>query len=396
MATNQAMNAGIFTSDLTSTQRVRSVRDEIYNINEGEDELLQLTMSRSKKGASKVVPVNSRKFEFNEQRLPNRYVTITNVSGETFTVSSADTIMLRGGAVLRKDISNTLRVLSMAGSVATCVTGQVAATSLTVGDVLIVVGNAGAESAAFPDPIYFAPTLQYNYLQEVNHAWEVSRWLTTEARYDKAGDMSKNRRDVLFYHKIQCNSVLWMGHLESGLDVNSKQVLGTQGVLESIVSNRGSFSGGILTFKQLRQAIGDYTLKSKSKELDLYVSPDVWGLLDDLWFNKQQISAPIITEAGVSMRKVTLGPKIVNIIQCVLFQTGTNFGNIMVGIDPAYFEIKTGKDQETGRVQWMLEFTQKPEQLGAQVTKQTFVTDIAANLVAEEAHFIMDGAVAVA
>jgi len=93
---------------------------------------------------------------------------------------------------------------------------------------------------------------------------------------------------------------------------------------------------------------------------------------------------------------MSLGPKNVNIIQCVLFQTGTNFSNIMVGIDPAYFEIKTGKDQETGRVQWMLEFTQKPEELGSQVVKQTFVSDIAANLVAEEAHFIATNAVAVA
>ena len=395
MATNQSMNSGIFGSDITSTQRVRDVAKEIYNINEGEDELLQLTMSRSKRGASKVVPVNSRKFEFNEQRLPNRFVTITGVAGDVLTVSTADFVMIRPGMVLRRDLSTAVRVLTAAANTSvTLVAGQGA--GVLVGDVFIVVGNAGAEGAAFPSPIYFAPSLQYNYLQEISHAYEVTRWLTTEARYDRAGDLAKNRKDVLFYHKIQANSVLWMGHIETGTDSNGAQVLGTKGILESIQSNVGTFTGGIVTFQQLRQMIGDYTLKSKSKVLDLYVSPDVWGLLDDLWFGKQQINAPVITEAGVSMRKMSLGPKNVNIIQCVLFQTGTNFSNIMVGIDPAYFEIKTGKDQETGRVQWMLEFTQKPEELGSQVVKQTFVTDIAANLVAEEAHFIATNAVAVA
>lgn len=402
MATNQSMNAGIWTNDITSTQRVRSVKDEIYNINEGEDELLQLTMSRSTKANRKVVPVNSRKFEFNEQRLPNRYVTLTAVSAGGantgyFEVSAADAIMLRAGATLRRDLTTAVRVYSFSG-----VRAVLAGTSgadypaLVQGDVLIVAGNAGSEGAAFPAPIYFAPTLAYNYLQEINHAWEVTRWLTTEARYDRAGDRTKNRKDVLLYHKIQCNNVLWMGHIESTTDANGSNVLGTKGILESIVSNVGSFSGGIVTFKQLRQAIADYTLKSKSKELDLYVSPDVWALFDDLYFAKQQITAPIITEAGVSMRKIALGPKGINIIQCVLFQTGTNFANIMVGIDPAYFEIKTGKDQDTGRIQWMLEFDQKPEELGAQLMKQTFVTDIAANLVAEEAHFIMTNAVGVA
>lgn len=394
MATNQGLNTGIITNDLTSTQRVRSVKKEIYNINEGEDELLQLTMSRSGKGRSKVVPVTSRKFEFNEQRLPNRFVTITAIAGETITVSADDSKMLRGGSVLRRDKSTAVRVMSLAGAVATLVTGQAA--GLNVADVLIVVGNAGAEGANFPAPIFFSPVLQFNYLQEINHAWEVTRWSTTEARYDRQGEQTKNRAEVLFYHKMQCNSVLWMGHIESGVDANGATVLGTKGILESITSNVGSFTGGIVTFKQLRQAVADYTLKSKSKELDLYVSPDVWALLDDLWFNHQQISAPTITQAGVSMRQITLGPKTVNIIQCVLFQSGTNFGNIMVGIDPEYFEIKTGQNQETQVVQWMLEFTQKPEELGAALTKQTFMTDIAANLVAEEAHFIMTNAMNVA
>jgi hypothetical protein len=304
--------------------------------------------------------------------------------------------MLRAGSVIRKDLNTSGRVLSVGATTATLVAGQGA--NFAVGDVVIVAGNAGGEGANFPLPVYFEPTMQFNYLQEVNHAYEVTRWMTTEARYDAMNGslMQKERKDVLFYHKINVNLALWFGHLESGTDASANQVLGTKGVLETIVTNYGTFQGGVVTFAQLRQAVGDYTLKSPSKEIDLYIAPDVWALLDDLWFGKQQISAPVITEAGVAMRKIELGPKTLRIIQCVAFQSGTKFGNLMVGIDPKYYEIKTGRDQGSKRVQWMLEYTQKPEELGAQLTKQTFVSDIGSNLAAEEAHFILDNAVSVA
>lgn len=380
---------GTFTNDLTSTQRVRSVAKEIYNINEGEDELLQLMMSRRR-----VTPVNSRKFEYNEQRLAPRTVTVTSVlNGTTLRFSQADAELIRKGTVLRLDRSVVQIVTTAPTYGASNVITVADTTGITQGDVLILAGYAGAEGENFPAAYYTSPTLQYNYLQEISNAWDISRWAKTEDRYD-GPQVARNRKDALLYHKIACNQTLWYGTRTSTTDAASAAVLGTRGIMETITSNIGSFDNGIVTFKQLREAVGDYTLKSKSKELDLYVSPSVWAVLDQLWFEKQSISAPIVEKAGVAMRQIVLGPKMVNLVQAVCFEG--EFQNMMVGIDPGYFEIKTGKDQDNGRQQWMLEFSQGAEQLGAQKQKTTFVTDLGACLVAEEAHFIMDNALATA
>ena len=403
-ATNQNLQTGIFTDDVTSSQVVRSVAKKVYDINEGEDELLQRMLGLSKAsvkkgGPSKVVPVTSRKFEYNEKRLPNRYVTITGVAGDVLTVSAADWIICgRPGAVLRADLFTKVgRVYSAAASPnVTLVAGQGAL--FAIGDICIVAGNAGGEGANFASPSYFDATLQYNYLQEVSFSYQVTRWLQCEARYDaEEGDMkAMQEKDALLRIKIAVNQAQWFGHLESGTDSGANRVFGTKGVLETIVSNYTTFAGGVLTFGQLRQMIGDFTLKSPSAEIDEYIAPDVWALLDDLWFGKQQISAPIIEEAGVKMRKVHLGPKTLNLIQCVHFQSGTKFGNLMVGIDPKYYEIKTGKNIRTGRAQWMMEFAQGEIELGNQTQKVTQVCDVGANLIAEEAHHILDGATSVA
>jgi uncharacterized beta-barrel protein YwiB (DUF1934 family) len=378
---------GVQTHSLSSAQRVRDVAKEIYEIHEGEAELLQLMMSR--KGMVK--PVNSRKFEYNEKRLAARVVTITGISGTTITVSDADCELVRKGTVLRKSRTVATRITATPNYAANTFTVASAA-GLEVGDVLRISGMAGAEADDLPAPFHTEPDLVVNYLQEVNHAYQVTRWSRTEARYD-GPIVATNRRDILLYHKIDCNDVLWFGKQESaGTDSAGRPVLGTKGILETITSNIGSFDNGEVTFKTLREAVGDYTLKSKSKELDLYVAPDVWSVLDDLFWQKMQITAPIIDRAGVAMRQITLGPKTLNLIQVVGF-ADCFANNIMVGIDPAYFEIKTGKDQETGRVQWMLEIEQAAEDLNSQAEKVTYVTDIAACLKAEEAHFIMENAI---
>lgn len=380
---------GLFTHSLSSTQRVRDVAKEIFNIHEGEAELLQLTMGRK----STVKPTKSRKFEYNEKRLNARTVTIVSIDGTTVTVSDADCELVRKGTVLRLSRTVATRITATPDYAANTFS-VVSASGLEAGQVLRIAGMAGAEGDDLPPSYHSEPTPAVNYLQEVNHAYEVTRWARTEERYDSP-IMSGSRKDVLLYHKIDLNDVLWFGKEESaGTDSAGRQVLGTKGILATIASNIGSFDGGIVTFKQLREAVGDYTLKTRSKEIDLYVAPDVWSLLDELFWEKVSIAAPIVTKAGVAMRQITLGPKVLNIIQVVGFADGFA-SNYMVGLDPSYWEIKTGKDRESGRVQWMLEITQGAAELNAQKDKVSFVTDIGANLGAEEAHFIMENALTV-
>lgn len=371
---------GAFSHSHTSTQRVRSVAKKIYEIHEEPDELMQLMMR-----FKQVVPVDSRKFEFNEERLEPDTVVVTAVPGATsLTFSDADAEFLRAGVVLRKSATVATRVTAV--DYATNIATVVSSTGFAVDDVVVIAGVAGAEGADFPAGNYFEPTMEYNYLQEVNEATERTRWARTEARFD--GPLSRQETLALGRLKRKCENVLWFGKLEAGTDANGAKVLGTKGIFESITSNIAAFDGGKVDIKALIEMVADYTGKSPSQELYAHCSPATWALINQLmWDKNQPANNGVVRDAGVAIRRLELGSKVLNFVLTRAFKGFA--ANQIVVLDYKYFEVKTGKDADTGRVQWMLEFAQDAADLGAQKEKVTYVTDIAANLIAEEAHFVV-------
>lgn len=372
---------GAFSHSHTSTQRVRSVAKKIYEIHEEPDELMSLMMR-----FKKVIPVDSRKFEFNEERLEPDTVTVTVVpDGTSLTFSDADAEILKVGTVLR--LSRTVATRVTAVNYSTNVATVVSSTGIVAGNVLLVAGMAGAEGAVFPAGRYFEPTMEYNYLQEVSEATERTRWARTEARFD--GPLSRQETLAMGRLKRQCESVLWYGKLEAGTDVDGNKVLGTKGIFESITSNVAAFDGGKVDIKSLIEMVADFCGKSPSQELYAHTSPATWALINQLMWDKNQPANNGVTrEGGVAVRKLELGDKVLNFVNTRAFKGFA--ANRIVVLDYKYFEVKTGKDADTGRVQWMLEYAQDAGELNAQKEKVTYVTDIAANLIAEEAHFIVE------
>jgi hypothetical protein len=377
MATN--IVRGSFMHSHTSDQRIRSVAKKIYEINEEPDELMQMMMR-----FKKVQPVDSRKFEFNEERLEPDTVTVAAVvDGTTLEFSDADAEHVRKGMVLRKNDTVVTRVTDTPNYTTNRATVG-SSTGFAVGDTIILAGIAGAEGDDLPPGSYFEPTLQYNYLQEVTEATERTRWARTENRYD--APLSRQEEKALGRLKRKCENVLWFGHLEAGTDAAGRKVLGTRGICETIASNKGSFDGGKLDIKTLIEMVEDFCGKSPSPELYAHCSPQVFSLFNQLTWDKMAFNTTVVKEFGVAIRKMELGSKTLNLVKTRCLKGA--YANRMYVLDYKYFEVKTARDQETQRVQWMLEIAQGAKELNAQKEKVTYVTDIAANLIAEEAHFV--------
>lgn len=366
-----------------SGMRPKDISDEINNVRPAQSAITTVMVGCKK------LAVDDYEFKVNHQDIDPGTVTLTNVSGTAFTVSTDDAKHLRIGQTLRLDHNTACLITAINYG-----TGAVTVddgSGFTTNDV-VVLGSAGSEElSGRPTPISRVPTQTTNYVETLRDAYGQSRHVQN-TRYYGGNRQFHNRETCLWEHKRFIDRGLWF-NVKAETTQNGQKLFKTGGILNSITTNVASFQSSQITWDKMRANITDHTRFSISPNMWLFVSRLGLQLVETIVRNK---TVPVeYTEASqIKVMNVGMGNKTMKIMVIDHFEEGME--DTMVLIDPAFIEIVTTQDQKTKGRQFCIERTfDGNDATGTDGTIGEIYTDFGLRLHNEKAHAIWDGAAAV-
>jgi len=123
--------------------------------------------------------------------------------------------------------------------------GAIAAQIINTGDALVVVGNVHDEGSKAPTAKAYAPVKVTNFCQIFRMPLYLTRTARrTRLRWDNTGPYREAKREALQLHSIEMEKAFLWGNPVEITGYNGKPQRMTGGVLNFILTNKGSSAGG--------------------------------------------------------------------------------------------------------------------------------------------------------
>jgi len=360
----------------------RDISNEVMDIRPQQTTLLTVLMLANK------VKVDSREFKINEQAYDPTFVTVLGAPAPgsgTFSVSVADAALLNVGTILRLDVTTSVRVLTVDYGTGAVTIAE--ATTLTASDQMLISSYTTEEFGNAPAVITRTPDQIENYVETRRDTYGFSRFTETEFTYGGTRDRF-SRRYAMEYHKIYIDRQLWFGKKVKST-INSNDAYWTNGILESITTNRTSFAASTVDWPKIRTNIENHTRFSKSSTLWLFVSRHGSSIIDQLSYTKLVPSQIRENKFGIWVQEIVVGNKLLKIFEVDHFEAAMS--DTMCLIDPEFIEVVTCRNQKTGARQWMMD-TSIPQASGEDGEKGVITSDFGLKLHNEQAHAIWEAA----
>lgn len=196
---------------------------------------------------------NSYDYNWWEKRLPTQRFTLNGAHGAgvtTLTVNSGAKDTVKGTVLLHETSNELFRVTSDPTDDVTIEVersyGAVAAGALASADAITVIGNVHAQGSKPPTAKAYAPTKKRNLTEIFRMALYLTRTARrTTLRWDNTGPYREAKREALSLYSIEMEKSFIWGEPIEGTGDNGKPQCMTGGCLNSIVTNKGSFAGGV-------------------------------------------------------------------------------------------------------------------------------------------------------
>jgi hypothetical protein len=337
------------TGDLiTQTRLQRVVDDAIAYLEPNEAPLITLMTAAKKKRVGKASP----RVEWFERDYAARWTSVTEVSLAADTtldledgtkVVAGDNLLVPAaiGVATQGEI---MRVISVAGNVATVVRGQYGTAAADIADnaPIRILGPAYEEGATKPTAKVAAPAVKIQYMQIFRTVWEMSRTMRQSLVYGAPmGDWDEETKVKLKEHKLAMNSSFLFGKKSEGLTAGptSKPLRTCDGINAFITSNVYD-AGGSLTYKKL-QTFGKTAFRYGSREKIFVAAPTISNAINYFGYGKLQIQ-PVETKLGLNITRVDMGYGTFLMVNDVMLEdpsgSTAGFGAWGFVIDPANVE----------------------------------------------------------
>lgn len=366
--------------------RPLDIQDKIFKIYPAKTRLITLLMATDK------VTVDDYEFKINQQIHDPGVVTATAVDSVnvTITVSTALVKHIRKGTTLRLSYDKAFLVKDV--NYTTGVVTLDSVTGITAGDKLVIGGTGSEELSYRPAAITRIPTQTVNYVETQRDAWGASRHIQN-VRFYGGARFFHSEEDALWEHKRSIDRGLWFN---KAVPPNTTQDTGsgpqilykTNGVFELVQTNRHEFSSGTVTWEKIRANLTNDTRYQLSQTLWLCFSAKGQELWDRIIYNKTVPTTYSDTATFGPIAKFQIAGK--TIVPMVIDHFEAGLENVWVLIDPAFIEVVTTANKQTGQRQWMLRRVLTPENNtnGIDGTICDVLTDYGLRLHNEQAHAI--------
>lgn len=236
--------SGAFSSD----ERPKSWREMIlYLFPNGEAPLTALTSLLKSEGT------DDPEYNWWDKRLPTQRMIANGAhtdAATTITVDSGAKDAVAGTILMVESTYELLRVTSDPSSDTSLVVersfGAIAATAISDNDAIVVVGNVHEEGALPPTAKTYAPTKRVNYTEIFRMPLYLTRTARrTKLRWDNQGPYREAKREALSLYSIEQEKAFIWGNPVETTGARGLPMRMTAGVLNFIVTNKGSSAGGV-------------------------------------------------------------------------------------------------------------------------------------------------------
>jgi hypothetical protein len=374
-------------SDQTSANLLtRSVAKEIFKKQPAKATLLQIIM-----GSRRVVDDN-RLFEWYEQDLDPKWVTLTSVSSGTLTVSVADAKLLEVGMTLRQSLTQVGRITAIADRTGTPTLTLDTTSGWTNGKHVQVGAAVVEEYSSEPTAKTRVPAQLTNYQCTIRDAWGQTGWVETDQVIAGEARQHENRETALLEHKIKLDIEAWNGSSTSATTTqNSQAIKWTDGVFKQIATNIAPIPNGILTWEILTQTAQQYDRLMESPEPYMFMSRALSAIMDIVAYQKTSPNnfQAVGTEYGIHVKKLVLGNKSYKTV--VVDHWAYDLGQHLVALDMKHLTLRSSKDRATGKLRWMIETMRGMDITGVDGTIGCITTDMGVKLENEEGAWMATG-----
>ena len=189
-----------------------------------------------------------------------------------------------------------------------------------------IVGNANAEGAETPEPLFRQPSELYNYTQIFRNAAEITG--TADKTNLRTGDsMKEQRKDALQDHSIEMEKAFLWGMRYSRTGANGKTMRFTGGIKSHITTNVANYVGDT-TYTGTWIAAGKDWLNYQLKEIFKYGSSERLALCGDAALLGINILAEAYGDIQLKPKEIGYGIKVV--------EWYTPFGTIYLKTHPLF------------------------------------------------------------
>lgn len=274
------------TSSVTATRRKYDVSDKLWLV---DPDYAVMTFFARKLNKTKTIDPEYRWFD---KAQPTRYDAVNYTTGYT---SGATSVVVDDGTVFRaQDIVldvNTGEVLQVSSVSTNTLTvtrsvGATAATTISDGDTLVILGNANAENADVGTARTSQSTKRVNYTQIFREPFAVTGTEDATELYAGGNDLTQLRKEHLQIHMKDIERAFFFG--EASEVTSGAQPVRTTGGLKSILSTNLKDASGALTEAEFEDWISDMFDKGGDKKMG-FLSPLVASAVNSWAVGKLQM-----------------------------------------------------------------------------------------------------------
>lgn len=316
------------TGNVTSIRRVIDIAKKIDVLEPNAAPLLQLTRKMSKR-----VAVNPS-FNWLEEESLTRYSAVnysTNyTSGATSILVDDDTVYRIGDVV--KDVSTGEQLL-VTNVVTNTLTvsrawGATSATTISDGEVLLIVGNANQEGATARAILAGDQTPKTNYLQIFRTPFGVTETANNSEMYG-GNDLEHQRMMQLIEHQKEIERAFWFG--EPKEDTSGTHPKRATGGVDYFISTNAKDASGTLTESEFDDFLRTgFRYGSKTKWL--FAAPIITAAIS-YWAKGKLLVAPKDKTYGMDVTQYVTPFGVVNIVNHNLFAETTVYSGYAYLLD---------------------------------------------------------------
>lgn len=369
----------------------RDVSDEIFWKEPPRATLLQVVM-----GSQRVIQ-DARFFEWLEEDLDQRYITVTAVNGLILSVSDSDIITVFPGMTVGRSQAISARVTAVSvqtNGTSTATVDSVA--GIAAQDKLLLGAPDVEEYSSEPTALTRQPAVLSNNMVTVRSAWGLTGFAMTDDWYGEIIEPRQRERAKL-QHKISLDVEAWIGRQPAAqLTLNGRNIMYTDGVLSQITSNVTAIPGGVLNWQTLNAIAEGFERLMGTDAPYLFMSRAVHAILANVAYGKWAPAdkRDLETEWGLETRSLHLGSKR---YKCLIVDhwAGPDFGTMMVAIDSNELTLRSveykAKQKGFSGLRWMIEYMRGMDITGVDGTTGCFLTDMGVRVRNEQGGWVLTG-----
>lgn len=317
------------TASVTSTRRKYDVSDKLWLV---DPDYAVMTFFARKLNKTKTIDPEYRWFD---KAQPTRYDAVNYTTGYT---AGATSVVVDDGDVFRaQDIVldvNTGEVLQVSSVSTDTLTvtrsvGATAATTISDGDTLVILGNANAENADVGTARTTQSVKRSNYTQIFREPFAVTGTEDATELYAGGNDLTQLRKEHLQVHMKDIERAFFFG--EASEVTSGAQPVRTTGGLKSILTTNLKDASGSLSEAEFEDWISDMFDKGGDKKMG-FLSPLVGSAVNSWAVGKLQMFPKDKTYGIAVMSYLSIHGQLDFVIE-KMFAENTTWNGYSFGVD---------------------------------------------------------------